>query len=62
MRFLSTALWTMAWLMFWTFLGLKLSGAWSTDWLWVTSPLWIAGGITLLMLSLVLVVLSASDS
>ena len=38
--------WTVAWLTFWAYLGLKLSGAWAINWWTVTSPLWIASVFT----------------
>jgi hypothetical protein len=32
--------WIAAWLTFWTFFALQLSGAWHTSWWWITAPLW----------------------
>jgi hypothetical protein len=36
-----------AWLTWWAFLGLKLSGAWTASWWTVTIPLDVVGGIYL---------------
>lgn len=39
--------WAGVWLVFWTFLALKLAGVWAAvSWWWIFSPLWIAAGLT----------------
>lgn len=49
-------------LVFWAFLGLKLSGAWqSVSWVWVTAPLWFTALLWLIALVSVTIGAAVAD-
>jgi membrane protein YdbS with pleckstrin-like domain len=44
------------------FIGLKLTGYINWSWWWILSPLWIATGLTLLVLVVILIVIIIKQS